>query len=170
MSKPVVNIADLDMRQTSKGSRFAASAGRIGGMIGMRDLGAQYIVVPPGKAAFPFHAHRNNEEMFIILEGVGEYRFGTQTHPVRAGDVISAVAGDASTAHQLTNTGSTDLRYFAISTRHDPDILEYPDSGKWMVAAGIPAGGGMMGAEFVMQGREKPRLDYWDGEDIGEDK
>lgn len=168
--KPVVNIDELEMRVTKKGSRFASSAGRIGAVVGMRDLGAQYIVVPPGKTGYPFHSHRNNEEMFIVLEGVGEYRYGGKSYPVRAGDVLSAVAGDASTAHQLTNTGSTDLRYFAISTRHDPDVIEYPDSGKWMVASGIPPGGGMMGADFVMQGREKPRLDYWDGEDIGEEE
>ena len=31
------------------------------------------------------------------------------------------------------------------------------------------AGGGMMGAGFVMRGRDKPLLDYWDGEDIGDD-
>lgn len=170
MSKPIVNIDELAMRATKKGSRFAASAGRIGGVIGMQDLGAQYIVVPPGKTGYPFHSHRNNEEMFIILEGAGEYRRGNETWQVRAGDVISAVAGDASTAHQLTNTGSGDLRYFAISTRRDPDIIEYPDSGKWLVASGIPAGGGMMGASFVMQGRDKPLLDYWDGEDIGEEE
>ncbi|RYE10679.1 MAG: cupin domain-containing protein [Hyphomicrobiales bacterium] len=170
MTKPVVNIADLEMKPTRKGSRFANVAGRIGGVVGMKDLGAQFIVVPPGKSGFPFHSHRNNEEMFIILEGEGTYRFGTESYAVRAGDVLSAVAGDASTAHQLINTGSVDLRYFAISTRNDPDILEYPDSGKFMVASGIPAGGGMMGAQFVMRGRDKPLLDYWDGEDTGEDK
>ena len=170
MTKLIVNIDELQMRATKKGGRFAVSAGRIGGVVGMKDLGAQYIVVPPGKSAFPFHAHRNNEEMFIILAGTGEYRHGDKTYPMRAGDVISAPAGDASTAHQITNTGSADLRYFAISTRHDPDILEYPDSGKWLVASGIPAGGGMMGASFVMQGREKPLLDYWDGENIGEEE
>jgi uncharacterized cupin superfamily protein len=168
VTAPFVNIADLDMRASSKGSRFAARAGRLGGVLGMKDLGAQYIVVPPGKTGYPFHAHRNNEEMFIILEGEATYRRGSESWTVRAGDVISAVAGDASTAHQLINSGSVDLRYFAISTRNDPDICEYPDSGKWMVASGIPAGGGMMGAKFVMQGRDRPLLDYWDGEDIGD--
>jgi uncharacterized cupin superfamily protein len=168
MSKPIVNIADLDMKPSSHGSRFADKAGRIGAVTGMKQLGAQYITVPPGKAGFPFHSHRNNEEMFIILEGEGTFRKGPDRWPVRAGDVISAVAGDASTAHQIINTGSVELRYFAISTRNDPDICEYPDSGKYMVASGIPDGGGMMAAEFVLRGRDKPLLDYWDGEDIGE--
>lgn len=170
MSKPIVNIADLDMKASSKGTRFESKAGRIGGVLGMKALGAQFIVVPPGKSGFPFHSHRNNEEMFIVLEGEGTYRRGDESWTVRAGDIISAVAGDASTAHQLTNTGSVDIRYFAISTRNDPDILEYPDSGKFMVASGIPDGGGMMAADFVLRGRDKPLLDYWDGEDIGEEK
>lgn len=168
--KPVANIADLDMKQSSKGSRFAARSGRLGGVLGMRQLGAQFIVVPAGKTGYPFHSHRNNEEMFIILDGTGEYRFGDDTHVVGAGDVLSAPAGGPSTAHQIKNTGSTDLRYYAISTRNDPDIIEYPDSGKWMVAADIPPGGGARGAQFVMQGRDKPMLDYWDGEDSGEDE
>ena len=168
--KPFVNIADLEMRESRKGSRFEARAGRVGGALGMRDLGAQYIVVPPGKSGYPRHSHRNNEEMFVILEGSGTYRKGEESWPVGAGDIISALAGDASTAHQLFNTGTTDLRYIAISTRNDPDICEYPDSGKFMVASGIPAGGGMVNAEFVLRGREKPNLDYWDGEDIGDEE
>ena len=170
MTRPIVNIADLDMKASRHGSRFADKAGRIGAVIGMQALGAQYIVVPPGKTGFPFHSHRNNEEMFIILEGEGTFRKGRDRWPVRAGDVISAVAGDASTAHQLINSGTVELRYYAISTRNDPDICEYPDSGKYLVASGIPTGGGMMGAEFVLRGRDKPLLGYWDGEDTGEDE
>ena len=170
MSKPIVNVAELIMKASSKGSRFAASAGRLGAVLGMQQLGAQYIVLPAGKTGYPFHSHRNNEEMFIILAGEGTYRRGAENWPVSAGDVISAVAGDASTAHQLTNSGPVELRYYAISTRNDPDICEYPDSGKFMVASGITAGGGMLGAEFVLQGRDKPLLDYWDGENIGDDE
>ena len=170
MTKPIVNIADLQMREIKKGSRFEARAGRIGGVVGMKDLGAQYMVVPPDKVASPFHSHRNNEEMYVVLEGTGMYRKGDESWAVKAGDVISAVAGDASTAHQIRNTGTSDLRYLVISTRNDPDICEYPDSGKFMVASGIPEGGGMMSAEFVLRGRERPLLDYWDGEDIGEEE
>jgi uncharacterized cupin superfamily protein len=170
VSRPIVNIRDLAMRETSKGSRFGAAAGHIGAAIPLARLGAQYVVVPPGKTGFPFHSHRNNEEMYIILEGRGRYRLGAAGYEVEAGDVLAAPAGDASTAHQLTNTGDAPLRYVIVSTRNDPDVLEYPDSGKYMVAAGIPPGGGMMGAEFVLNGRERPRLDYWDGEDIGEEE
>jgi uncharacterized cupin superfamily protein len=170
VSKPIVNIDELEMTPMTKGTRFARQTGRIGAVTGMQQLGAQYVVVPPGKTAFPFHSHRNNEEMFVVLEGEGTFRKGADRWPIRAGDVISAVAGDASTAHQILNTGTADIRYFAISTRNDPDICEYPDSGKYMVASGIPDGSGMLAAQFVLRGRDTPQLDYWDGEDIGEDK
>ena len=170
MTKPVVNVADLETRDIGKGSRFGGRAGRIGPVIGMKQLGAQYLVVPPGRSAFPFHSHRANEELYVILEGTGVYRYGPETYDVKAGDVLAALAGDPSTAHQLTNTGTGDLRYVVISTKHDPDIAEYPDSGKFLVAAGTKAGGGMLQSDFRILGREKPALDYWDGEDIGEEE
>jgi hypothetical protein len=33
-----------------------------------------------------------------------------------------------------------------------------------------PRGGCLMGAGLVLRGRDKPLLDYWDGEDIGEEE
>ena len=167
--KPIANIFELQPKHAQKGTKFESWGTRVGGAIGAEALGMQYIVVPPGKTGFPRHAHRNNEELFVILEGEGTYRRGDDKWPVKAGDAISAPAGDASTAHQLTNTGSEDLKYLAISTRNDPDVIEYPDSNKYMVAAGIPPGGGMMGAQFKLVGRDRPVLDYWDGEDTGDD-
>ena len=167
MVKPVASMFDLPSRHSAKGMRFESHATRLGGAIGAKSLGAQYMVVPAGKSAFPRHCHHNNEEMFIILEGEGIYRFGDESYPVKTGDICAAPAGGVATAHQVTNTGKGDLRYLAISTRNDPDICEYPDSGKFMIESGIPAGGGIMGAEFTMTGRERPALDYWDGEEIG---
>ncbi|MDB5505637.1 MAG: cupin [Devosia sp.] len=170
MSKPIVNIAELALKSSSKGSRFAAAAGRIGGVIGLQQLGAQYFVVPAGKSAFPRHAHRSNEEMFVIIDGAGEYRLGDETWAVRAGDVIAAPAGGLETAHQLRNTSDGELRYLAISTRNDPDIVLYADSNKFAVASGVPEGGGLKSAQFFYVGRADSAVDYWDGEAIGDDE
>ncbi len=168
--KPIVNIFDLQPKHSIRGSKYECFGTRVGTAIGTVALGMQYLVVPPGKSAYPRHNHRNNEELFVILQGSGSYRRGKDTWPVQAGDAIAAPAGDAASAHQLTNTGEEDLKYLAISTHNDPDICEYPDSGKFMVAAGIPPGGGMMAADFKLLGRERELLDYWDGEDTGEDQ
>ncbi|MBU1175492.1 MAG: cupin domain-containing protein [Alphaproteobacteria bacterium] len=166
--KPIANMFELPVKHHLKG-RFEAYTTRVGGAVGAEALGVQYIVVPPGKTGYPRHNHRNNEELFVVLQGEGTYRRGDTSWPVKAGDAIAAPAGDARTAHQLANTGHEDLKYLAISTRNDPDIIEYPDSNKYMIAASIPPGGGMMGADFKIVGRERPLLDYWDGEDTGED-
>ena len=96
----------------------------MGPAIGLTGLGCALHVVPPGKRAFPFHAHHVADEMFVILSGEGEYRYGDESFPVRAGDVIGAPAGPR--AHRLINTGNAELRYLGISTIGGADIVEYP--------------------------------------------
>lgn len=102
--------------------------------------------------------------MFFVLEGSGEVRIGDTTHPVRAGDVVACPAGGKETAHQFINTGKTELRLFAVSTKLSPEIAEYPDSGKFGILAEYPpaADGKPQGFRFV--GREAMNVDYWEGE------
>ena len=164
MTKPIVNIADVPLRDGGNGEQFVAKLGRIGGVIGARKLGCQLHVVPAGKKAFPRHAHHANEEMFFIVSGEGTYRLGDEIFPIRQGDVISAPAGDASSAHQIVNTSGGELRYLAFSTRLDPEVVEYPDSGKFAVASLVGPAGGLMAAKFTHIGRRDQRVDYFDGE------
>lgn len=164
MTKPVINLADVALRDHSHGERYKARLGRIGALIGAQKLGCQLHVVPPGKSAFPCHVHHVNEEMFLILEGEGTYHCGAETYPVHTGDVICAPAGDLERPHQLTNSSANELRYLAFSTRFDPDVVEYPDSGKFAVASMVPPDKGLLGARLAYIGRKESSLDYWDGE------
>lgn len=159
--KPLLNIADLLLEERGHGTQFLVKCGRIAPMIGLTGLGCLLHVVPPGKRAFPFHAHHVIDEMFVVLSGTGEYRFGDRTYPVRAGDVLAAPAGES--AHQLINTGSEELRYLGISTMGSCDIVEYPDSGKFSVAAGI-RDADFATATFVHRGHLADTADYWEGE------
>ena len=159
--KPLINLSDVRLSERGHGSQFAVKWGRIGPAIGVTGLGCALHVVPPGKRAFPFHAHHVADELFIILSGTGEYRYGEQRFPVAAGDVLGAPAGKI--AHQLINTGSEDLRYLGVSTIAGADVVEYPDSGKIAVAAGIK-NADFKTATFVHIGRPGAPLDYWDGE------
>ncbi|MGD1037620.1 MAG: cupin domain-containing protein [Roseiarcus sp.] len=118
MTKPVVNIADVPLRDGGNGNQFVARLGRIGASIGAQKLGCQLHIVPAGKKAFPRHCHHANEEMFYVVSGEGTYRVGDETYPIRAGDVIGAPAGDASTAHQIVNASGGELRYLAIGYPH----------------------------------------------------
>src|SRR5262249_44041395 len=99
---------------------------------------------------------------FVILAGQGEYRYGDHRVPVRAGDVLGAPAGRI--AHQLINTGSEELRYLGVSTNAGVDVVEYPDSGKFAVAAGLK-NAHFRHATYTQIGRGGASLDYWDGED-----
>jgi uncharacterized cupin superfamily protein len=159
--KPVVNIAEAPLRESRHGDRFQAKLARIGPAIGLTALGCTLHVVPPGKRAYPFHAHHVADELFFILSGEGEYRFGAETFHVRPGDVLGAPAGK--TAHQLVNTGAAELRYLGLSTNGGFDVVEYPDSRKFAVAAGV-RNGDFRTATFAHIARADKSLDYWDGE------
>ncbi len=160
--KPIVNLADVALREQGHGDAFAVRWGRMGPALGLSALGCALHVVPPGKRAFPFHAHHVAEELFYIVSGEGEYRYGDQRFAVKPGDVIGAPAGKI--AHQLINTGSGELRYLGVSSSLGTDVVEYPDSGKFAVAAGIKDGN-FRSASFMHIGRAGAPLDYWDGED-----
>ncbi|GAB3004421.1 hypothetical protein GCM10010960_17960 [Arenimonas maotaiensis] len=139
-----------------------AAVAPIAPLVGARRLGYNLTVVPPGKAAFPFHSHYGNEEMFFILEGRGELRYGDERHPLRAGDVVACPPGGPDSAHQIRNTSvDAELRYLAVSTTQSPDMFHYPDSGK-TGASHYPESGDA--GVVRLRNRIDHNLDYWDGE------
>jgi uncharacterized cupin superfamily protein len=150
----VINIDELPLEHFRQGEKYESHCARIGPMLGAKDLGYSYDVVPPGKTACPFHSHRAEEEMFFIVRGRGTLRYGAQARPVRAGDFICCPVGGPDTAHQLLNDSDAELAYISVSTMMPADVCEYPDSGK------VGAYGG--GLRHISRAREG--VDYWDGE------
>ena len=145
--KTVINIDDVPLVDRGNGKQFAVKWGRVGPLVGLNGLGCAVHIVPPGKKAFPFHRHHVQDELFFVLSGEGEYR--------------SAPAGTQ--AHQLINAGSDDLRYLGISTVGGVDVVDYPDSTKIAVAAGVK-NADFKTATYGFLGRIAP-ADYYDGED-----
>ena len=160
VEKPVVNIADVPLMDRGNGEQFIVKWGRVSPLLGLTGLGCAVHVVPPGKKAFPFHRHHVMDELFYIISGEGQYRYGDETFPLRAGDFVSAPAGTK--AHQIINTGTGELRYLGISTMGGVDIVDYPDSGKIALAAGIK-NADFKTATYAGVGRLQP-ADYFDGE------
>jgi uncharacterized cupin superfamily protein len=162
--KPIINLADVPMRDNGNGVGFAAKVGSFGHLIGSTGIGCMLHEVEPGKKAFPFHNHHMIEELFIILEGEGTYRFGSEKHAVKKGDVCAAPTGGPEVAHQLINTGKSTLKYLGISTKADTEVVEYPDSGKFAVMSRFdwskPDAGGIRHIT-----RPDGGLDYFDGEE-----
>ena len=172
MNKPIMNIADVVLEPWPAGAsitatareRYEAKMGFIGPRIGAQKLGYNITAVPAGKRAFPFHNHHVNEEMFFVLQGSGEVRIGVQTYSIRVGDVVACPPGGKEKAHKITNTGKEELRYLAVSTKITPEVVDYPDSGKYGVLSELPAGADTKSRRFIVLGRENQSLSYWEGE------
>jgi len=119
------------------------------------------IELDPGKTAWPFHYHLANEEAIYILDGEAMLRLGAERRHVRAGDYIALPVGPAD-AHQLTNTGSTPVRYLVISTMVTPDVGVYPDANKVGVVGGLEDADGK--PQRVVTFPRTAEVDYWEGE------
>ena len=166
--KRVINLADVNIKPrpqsfaatSDTAQRFDAARGEIGREIGATRLGYNLTVVPAGKSAFPFHNHHVNEEMFLILEGSGELRVGSEVTAIKQNDVIACPPGGPELAHQITNNGQTDLKYLAVSTLESPEYVEYPDSGKF----GVYGKRTDSDEDIHYIGRASGAVDYWDGE------
>ena len=160
---PILNIGDVDLIENGKGDKFHAKLGPMGARVGLSKLGFLLTIVEPGKSAFPHHVHSANDEAFFIIEGEGTYRFGDESYPIKAGDLLAAPAGGPDMAHQIINSGSETLKYIGVSTTNEPDLVEYPDSDKFLVYARTE-NGSPRSAGFRHIGRTKDSYDYWDGE------
>ncbi|MBU1426655.1 MAG: cupin domain-containing protein [Gammaproteobacteria bacterium] len=172
MNKPVINIADVELKPRPSGfaptggspERYESRMGAIGNMLDSRRLGYNITAVPPGKRAFPPHNHQINEEMFFVLEGTGEVRIGETVYPIRPGDIVACLAGGKEMAHVVTNTGNTELKYLAISTRISPETCEYPETGKYTVFSEKPVAPGTKPDNPGDAGREGADVNFWEGE------
>ena len=160
----IANLHALQESMTrSHGERYEVRLFPIGPGVGARKLGYNLTELPPGKAAFPYHFHHVNEELFLILEGEATLRSPTGERALTVGDIVCCPPGPEG-AHQIVNSGTAVLRYLALSTTEDPEVVEYPDSGKYGVVAGRPPGGRITDAKFHAFAFKKDVVDYWAGE------
>ena len=91
-----------------------------------------------------------------MLEGDGELRTPEGWRGLVAGEVVSFLPGEGG-AHQVRCGGPTALRFLAVSTNGNPDIVLYPDSDKLGVFERR-----RLGAWEV--DRRADVVDYWTGE------
>lgn len=81
------------------------------------------------KYSYPYHYHRNAEEMMVILSGKATLRSPEGFREVKKGDIIFFEKGPDG-VHQLYNHTDEPCKYLDIRTKADLDICDYPDSGK----------------------------------------
>jgi uncharacterized cupin superfamily protein len=157
-SRLIRNINEVELRDAALEPKYECSHARLTDGMAAKKLAAGVNVVPPGKRACPYHLHHAQEEMFVILEGAGTLRVAGEMLPVKAGDVVVIPPG-RDYPHQLINTSSQVLKYLAIGTTDEPEICEYPDSGKYLAETGVATE-----HPFGAIGRTSTVVDYWDGE------
>ena len=106
------------------------------GRFGMGRLGMNARRVPPGYSACPAHTHLMADEIFVVLEGHGLFRYGDRVYEIHPGDCISCPA-DTGIAHQIANPatpdGTGDLVYLAIGTEPPGDVCTYPDNDQIVI-------------------------------------
>ena len=162
MPNLIINKEDLEFSKFGDGEQFGAERAEVGAKIGANKLGYGVVRLPPGKRAWPYHAHHVIEEAFFILAGHGTLRHADEHHPVREGDFICAPP-DPTQPHQIINTSDEALTYIAISTNESTDICLYPDSDKFGVWP-TRSKDRSDPKNFHVFSRKSNGVDYWDGE------
>lgn len=151
-----VNRPEFDEPREHEG--FRALRARVGHQLGTERLGLSVWEVPPGEAAYPLHFHFTEEEAVIVLEGRPSLRTPDGWRELEEGAVVSFLRGEQG-AHQIVNRTSERVRFLALSTNGEPDLVIYPDSNKLGAAERLPDGGG-----FRKYFRLESEVDYYDRE------
>lgn len=137
---PVVDFSTLPLKRRDMVPGVGADETNVSRAVGLNQLGASYFEVKPGESAFPFHVHYQEDEIIFIVSGEGTYRFGNKSYQVSAGQFLSAPAGRAEVAHQLTNSGTETLKYFCVSNLPAINVVELPDMGVLRLNTRSPEG------------------------------
>ena len=87
MSKPIINMENLEFSKFGKGEKFGAQRAPVSPQIGASKLGYAVVKLEPGKCAWPYHSHHVNEELFYILQGEGTLRHANES--IRSRQAIS---------------------------------------------------------------------------------
>jgi len=83
----------------------------------------------PGMYSFPYHFHRNAEELMMIISGTLTLRSADGLRIINQGEILFFEMGESS-VHQLYNHGTVPCTYLDIKSNMGIDVVEYPDSGK----------------------------------------
>jgi uncharacterized cupin superfamily protein len=95
-------------------------------------LGASLWELQPGASQFVYHFHHGTEELLVVLRGSPTLRMHDGDRELAEGDVVPFPRGPEG-GHQVRNDGGEPARVLIVSANADPDVAEYPDTGKLAV-------------------------------------
>ena len=108
---------------------FCARRAKVGFQGGAVKTGLSYWEVDPGEAAYPYHAHLNEEEIIVILEGRPSLRTPEGWREVEQGEVLVFRTGEQG-AHQIVNKTDSIVRFLSFSNSGQPEIVLQLDARK----------------------------------------
>jgi uncharacterized cupin superfamily protein len=117
--------------------QFQIRSRLVGRAAGTKELGASVYELLPGSTGFNLHAHYGMEELFVVLTGRPTLRTGNGEEELAAGDVVSMPRG-LEGLHTFTNPTDEPARVLAISTKPVPEVVLYPELGKFGVTTRDP--------------------------------
>jgi uncharacterized cupin superfamily protein len=138
----MVNIYDPHFDEPREHDGFRARRARLGHQLAAERVGLSLWEVEPGQAAYPYHFHLAEEELLVVLDGRPVLRGPAGWRRLERGEVVRFPAGEDG-AHQLVNDGAGTVRFMAVSTHGQPDVVLYPDEGKIGPAERRPDGSGL---------------------------
>jgi len=142
-----VNVFSLELVSAFDRDGYRWKRARVGDALGAKRIGGTVYELPHGERTFPYHFHHGMEEWALVLDGTPKLRTPDGERTLRRGDVVCFAIGPEG-AHQLAGPG----RVLLLSANREPEVLEYPDSGK---VGARPPGVLFLAADAV---------DYWEGE------
>lgn len=86
-------------------------------------------ILEPDKYSYPYHYHRNAEEMIVVMSGNIMMRTPEGLSEINEGDVVFFEKGSKG-AHQFYNHTDKPCKYLDIRIKVDLDVCDYPDTGK----------------------------------------
>jgi uncharacterized cupin superfamily protein len=153
-----VSIEKPDFDEPREQEGFRAQRARISRQAGAERLGLSLWEVPPGQAAYPYHAHLTEEELVIVLSGRPSLRTTEGWRELEQGEVVSFPRGEQG-AHQIANRTDESVRFLAFSPCGEPDVILQLDSGKIGAVERRPDGGGLR-----VWFRREDEVEYYEGE------
>jgi uncharacterized cupin superfamily protein len=140
-----------DLNKIDNFRLFTASP-RLSSVVSSKNLIFDLRLLNPGQFSFPYHFHRNAEELMMVLSGSMTMRSPDGFEIMTKGDIVFFEMGETG-SHQFFNHSNEPCTYLDIRTLIVIDVVEYPDSEKINV---IPA------YEIF---EKKSKVDYFKGEE-----
>jgi uncharacterized cupin superfamily protein len=136
-----INLAEISIEKnrSPKGHYRRLSQHISQALAGVNGIGAsglaqpfevELVRIPAGATNWPYHSHSARWELYLIVSGRGQVRTPEGVADVREGDCLVHPPGEA---HQITNTGATDLVYYLVFDNPASDLRHFPDTNKWLL-------------------------------------